>query len=115
MSDNYTITDGDRRIVRNAIQILENDGWTQNAYKNYSGSYCAIGALTAAWGGDVPMIADDGYSGDIQLTESSGLAQEIANALRDSGAIDQWEMIPDWNDAPERTQDDVISVLSQFA
>ena len=108
-------TSDERTIVRRAIEILQTDGWTQDAYRNGAGQYCAIGALTAARGGTVTRGGDGGWNTDVQLTEHSPLARKIEFLLRSAHELEDWEFIPDWNDHPETTAEQVIATLELFA
>lgn len=66
---------------------LEKHGWTQGTYGNEDGECCILGAMNRVY--DI-----DAYT---------NLADAIQDRIKDG--------IVAWNDAPERTKDDVIGVL----
>lgn len=89
-------------ILEKAAKLIERRGWTQGAYDRSSQhgvSYCALGACFAARSNaDVGAINDR-------------LAQAVAAALgfQDPGEVARW------NDAPERTQPEVVVKLREAA
>ena len=111
------INDEDRAVVRKAIDILQTEGWTKGYYRDNFG-YCAIGALTAAWGGEAPTISDEGWCPDIRLTERSNLVRAMdARAAQLQHKTDpDWSYcgIADFND-DAKTVDEVIDLLMEFA
>ena len=108
------ITEKDKQILRKAIDILDTNGWTTGNYASDSGQYCAVGALTAAAGGEVPAPGDQGWHEDIQNMENSTLVIAIQDTLRSRGAIDKWDFLPDWNDRTGRTKEEVIELFTSF-
>ena len=68
-------------------------GWCQHALQNDQGEYCLLGAAKQ-WGGSFTK-------------EYSQFTLGIYNQLRAIGAIDE---ITGWNNAPERTQAEVVAL-----
>lgn len=85
-----------------AAEVIETRGWCQGAHSNSRGQVCALGALAA-------VVGRDPY--DDPLTD------EEAAALRAMGFKSHYgpelEPIWKWNDAPDRTKEEVIAKLRE--
>ncbi len=80
-------------VARKAADLLERDGWCQGKFRN-SGAHCVVAALTAV----------DDWSAPEQAA--------VRRRLRVHAGT---EWLVNWNDAPERTADEVIALLRQVA
>lgn len=80
------------QVLFKAAKIIERDGWNQGWYINDQGCVCAYGAIRKAICND----ATD-YVGHVE-------ARIFCEFL-------QIETIAEWNDAPERTVEEVIDAL----
>lgn len=101
-------------ILCGAVDVIREHGWTQRTLGDEAGAVCLIGALNVVvWG--VPDLTDGGGS------------YGFRRRLGDSGYQARWELfeaaqgkvvevlgtwfIPDWNDDPGRTVEEVIQAL----
>lgn len=80
-------------VLFKAAQIIERDGWCQNDYKN-GNCLCPLGAIRVACGHQANK-------------ENSEVTQPTCEFLRDFLDKPVWC----WNDAPERTAEEVIDAL----
>ncbi len=87
-----------RQMLLDAADLLERDGWCQQAYQDGDGHHCALGAL-------------DAVVGMAELKTIDWVAFSKANE-RLFGAVGQ---ITHWNDARGRTAEEVISTLRKIA
>jgi hypothetical protein len=91
-----------RERIRKAANLIETRGWTQHVMARdaagkptarfndpLAASYCTLGAINAVGGG----------------------IEEVWLLERETGIRD----IPNWNDDPERTKEDVVAVLRKVA
>ena len=83
----------ERQALLDAADYIEEHGWCQYEPANRKGAVCAVGALMAV--SSSPSIKLD--------------AIELVKLV-----IGQWH-IPNWNDAPERTKEEVVSALRAAA
>jgi hypothetical protein len=84
-------------VLERAANLIEPEGaWTKEDYVGPSGTcWCVLGAIKRA--GD--------FANDLN---------PAAEALRAALGVG-YGGIPDWNDAPERTQDEVVAKLREAA
>lgn len=82
-------------VLREAARILMRDGWTQKTTRNADGQRCVAGALRDAMGLQTPQ--------SVRYEAERTLALFVGTA------------ITTWNDAPERTAEDVILALKRAA
>lgn len=93
-------------LLEDAADDIERCGWTQREYVRVDGTRCLVGALQQ-------VVNALGTSSVIYLVAVSLLAQRIG----DSGwavvndAIDLESIVTTWNDAPGRTQQQVLDLL----
>ncbi len=85
-------------VFRDAVTCLRLDGWCQHALTKH-GSHCVIGALRAA--ADGPLTYVDGHPACQLFVQAHNLLQELLHVDR----------LADWNDAPGRTLEDVVTAL----
>lgn len=90
-------------VLREAAQILMRDGWIQGQEQNERGEKCAVGAIVAASFDDAGIRATHLFV--------SWLAKQGYGAASARGIL----IAMGWNDAPERTAEDVILALKQCA
>ncbi|QTF81819.1 hypothetical protein SEA_GUEY18_34 [Gordonia phage Guey18] len=96
------MSENDSEVFDAAADILEKDGWSQGKLHQPDGSHCALGALAVA---SETKVCDE----TITLNERwPRLYSKLAHYL------DSWD-IPDWNDYPERTAQEVIDALRGLA
>ena len=90
-------------VLREAARILMRDGWIQGALHGDNGAgHCAIGATCAA---------RDELGLSFTLSDSAGFML-FRWLLREYGPL---RGVAAWNDAPERTAEDVILALKRAA
>lgn len=95
-------------VFRRAAQILQARGHGKGRYEGPGGAVCAIGALMAADGMDPAEDAPE-LGAPRALTAAIWiLSPRIVSTTVDYDPI---ERIADWNDAPERTQAEVVEAL----
>ena len=91
------------KVLNKAADLVTERGLNQNGgYYGVRGEVCTLGALRQAI--DI-----------LRIPSVSGFAEE---AIYEQLATDLGEVAPsvtDWNDAPERTADDVVSLLRRAA
>lgn len=88
-------------IIKSASEIIEKFGWIQEKFGDHNSGFCTMGAIieaTGIWYSTYQQSVVDG------LTE--WLQGEVDYEFRD---------IPSWNDAPERTKEDVTLTLKHYA
>lgn len=99
--------------IRQALEILARRGWTKDAFTDETGRHCLQGALYEAHGVDC--------SGDTQ--RGRPLSEQLAADLRVVNEVIS-EQYPErrggvgvsrFNDHPETTIDDVVTVLEKAA
>lgn len=84
-------------VLLKAADYIDGHGWCQGAIADEEGRVCAVGAITMVTGGlDAPM----GTRLDVELLLYKYLG-EIP--------------VPDWNDRPERTKEQVTAALRSAA
>jgi hypothetical protein len=92
--------------LRAAAQLIRERGWGQGDYVNASGCFCSVGAIRAACG-----IQD--FAGQSKTAPSS--TKPVREALgwlsRSVGRV----LMAGWNDAPDRTVDDVLAAFDRAA
>jgi hypothetical protein len=97
------------QVLMHAADLIEQHGHRKGEFRDMHGRYCAYGALRDAAG-----IVADGAVSNLDYNGGKWLAFRSArHALehhlsRESGGT--WS-ISRWNDAPERTTDEVIAAL----
>jgi hypothetical protein len=87
--------------ILRAADLLETKGWIQGKFQSFLG-FCAIGALRCATNNEV---------GD----QNSARYVQAKTALREAIGISHSISVPEWNDAPERTQKEVVSAFRRAA
>ena len=87
-----------RGILLRSAELLEQNGWCQGAFMQ-SGRMCAAGAMMQA-----ETEQDDHWTASGYHEAQIAMAETI-------GAVS----IPFWNDAPERTAEDVILAFKRAA
>lgn len=92
-----------RQALQRAAEIIQTRGLHKHSMGRYGEPRCAAGALAEACGD----------TGSGLTAKGRDLFLEAREALRRSSGLTG--LIADWNDAPERTADDVIKALQQAA
>ncbi len=97
------------RRVYDALARLLSDGWIKGSVGvEVNGPCCAWGALY--W--ECNRVAGCDSVRDIDLSHRA--AQEILTTLNRSGAeLGWWASLTGWNDAPERTFEDVVEAFER--
>lgn len=83
-----------RLVLLIAASLVEHHGWTQRQSRTGSGALCPVAAIAAA------------AAGDKTVEHEAHLALERWVIWHT-----QFDTVPEWNDAPERTKDEVLSAL----
>ena len=94
-------------VLRKGRKLIETCGWTQGEYRDNQGRMCALGSLRAASNALESQGELDDDSGTVYLDAVDAL-REVVNI---GGDLRQYTPIPDWNDAPDRTKDEVLNAL----
>jgi hypothetical protein len=97
-------TDNDRDIFLKAIDVLEERGWTQGTMEDGEGRVCLVGALRVALSGRPRTNKSVGP----RVTELT----RTAFGLQTGGS---WVSALIWNDAPERSYEEVVLCLKRAA
>jgi hypothetical protein len=100
-------------ILADARGLIEKDGWQQGATEAVS-RWCASTALEGAWLKTSYSIVDFNYARDA-LSRTIGVSYEPA---KEDGAeapdVPYWGAnFVEWNDAPGRTEDEVLDAFSE--
>lgn len=85
-------------VLLKAADTLAERGWCQGGLSDAQGRYCAIGAIR--------KVTNWSLGKD---------ARSAVHRLMDHIETDQYYGIADWNDAPERTAEDVILAMKRAA
>jgi hypothetical protein len=85
--------------LRAAAEVLRRDGWTRDTFTDDDGCHCVAGAVGVVTG---ETYIDRWREAIVTLAVSRGLAPWPLSVYR-------------WNDAPERTADEVIAALEAAA
>lgn len=103
------------QVFRRAVELIDENGWTQGMYRSSSGCLCATGALAVALGGEIRR-PDEDVDEDALFTDRA--AEELwSKACRRAGRAVGGNIgdIVDWNDKPGRTVDEVKELLLWLA
>jgi hypothetical protein len=94
--------------LRAAAEVLRRDGWTQGDLGTCDGPKCAVGAAY--------YVASDGAEVVYEFFRSDAVrrAEQIADLVADEIGVERSEL-PNWNDEPGRTADEVIAALEAAA
>lgn len=98
------MTAADRRTttsqtLRHALALLERDGWCKVLARDAEGRRCTLGAINAALGRDEGADVTDGVRAAVR-------------ALRVCGeGTPHRRLLVDWNDAEDRTEDEVLEAF----
>jgi len=99
MTDHNEVAD----VLDGAADVIERDGWHQGHYYIPGEGVCAIGAFAQATGLRHPDIEDRGFGPRRALAGHLGFDPDYAGP------------IIRWNDAPERTKQEVLDALRKAA
>ena len=88
------------KYFKAAAQILRKNGHCKNHAHNSDGQFCLVGAIAEA-------VNSINASGHVINIMSISLAQSMSHLSQFSGIAN----LTNWNDAPDRTADDVINLL----
>jgi hypothetical protein len=90
-------------VLRSAAELIRRRGHCQNRYEASDGSLCVIGAVsTAATGAALPPLF--GAPDDVYNKAISAIVEHMS----------MWS-IPEWNDRPGRTPNEVATMLDEVA
>ncbi|MFE4355122.1 hypothetical protein [Kitasatospora sp. NPDC056800] len=96
-------------IFEKAAEIIERDGLAKGVYKDTEGCHCTLGAINAA--------LDNGFTGVGDPNGGPNIAQEgfaqwapYVDHLN-SLVPKEYGDVPEWNDEPERTKEEVAAFL----
>jgi hypothetical protein len=100
----------DPEIFEKAAEILEQRGWCQNSMENAAGALCYSGALRVAAMGSLTAKPWNDTLNQVSLRQWYEFNRAYCwaeNVLNDS--------IPEWNDVPGRTMEEVIDHMKMMA
>lgn len=90
-------------VLDRAADRIEPEGaWGQGEYKSIAGRFCVLGALAYVAG----VNPNDPWTGHLASDARYELAEVLPVACHE---------VSDWNDAPERTQPEVVAKLREAA
>lgn len=92
------------QVLEEAAELIEqgfNKGWYSN---NEQTAFCTVGALN--------KVTDERFHSAVSV---GGWHHPAIDALTSFLDLPSKEFIPDWNDKPERTQEEVIDVMITVA
>jgi hypothetical protein len=95
--------------LRAAAEVLRRDGWRQDSYGSFAGCKCLYGAIHY-------VVSDGNHMTDAELSaKEEERADTVARRVMDVIDVHGWLELLDWNDAPDRTADEVIAALESAA
>lgn len=94
-------------VYERAVEAIRERGWCQHALEASNGAVCLLGAYAAAAG----LYNDRGELRYPAPDEERALAK----AIRSAGFEWRSGSVEPWNDAPDRTVEDVLLVLKHAA
>lgn len=100
-------------ILDKAADYIDTHGWNQGDYENEDGGVCLAGAV---WKVMLPNSRPfkyhsyDEYHSDTAVNVLRKVDQHITKVNRA-----EWPSVPEFNDAPERTQGEVTDLLRTVA
>lgn len=112
------------KVLRRSAELLGERGWCQGQLENSQGQVCAMGAFEWAANELFPTIRlEDGPDAYFaSLDDRQDLARDAIDALTevldltpDPDSVYGDNPIPDWNDAKDRTVEDVILAFKRAA
>lgn len=102
------------RILERAGELIKENGWQQGAIEHIS-QYCALTAMESAWSELRASLVDFNYARDA-ISTVIGVSREPIELANDTLDIPYWgRHLMEWNDAPGRTENEVISTLTNAA
>lgn len=93
-------------VLEAAAKYLEEHGWTQDVFVTYDGCACAVGAIRLAAGGGR-------HEDDETHIQTNYLSSTATAAV--SKRLAPVSSLLSWNDEPDRTADEVITLLREVA
>ncbi len=107
-------------LLRKAADIIEREGHAKGELRDPQGRHCATGAV---------MAAERPGSYDIFEERLEALTSDVINAVKAVGryldpnppvdvneyTMMHWPMVVNWNNAPERTAEEVVDTLRTVA
>ncbi len=94
------------KVLSEAADLIERDGWCQETYEDYRGRRCMDGALIAVMGDTHVKL------NDVEAALSAHLPQVTSIHV---AAPHAWAPVIAWNDAEGRTQEEVVAKLREVA
>ncbi|QTF81818.1 hypothetical protein SEA_GUEY18_33 [Gordonia phage Guey18] len=94
----------DAELFDHVADILERDGWCQHE-AHYEGSHCALGALEVA--------AKETYGTGCYLGHYPRVYKKVTEFIVGNGNV--WSDVPEWNDASNRTAQEVVDKYRELA
>jgi hypothetical protein len=104
-----------KEVLTQAADFIETQGWFQGGYEDWKnpGCYCVDGALRKAAFGDPDETACE--SNVRLMPVEAALADVINPGWRESRDDYPFFHVVCWNDAPERTREEVVAALREAA
>lgn len=104
-------------ILAEAADYIAEHGWTQGDYRDdATGGVCALGAIWSTRDGILTVDEDDGRHKFLASIDVCDKALVLLSQHLNVGPPGAWGAhVPNWNDQPERTAEDVILALKGAA
>lgn len=109
-------------VVHKAIDILQTEGWCQNAYEDEAGRHCMTGALAEALGFEMQKhtLGNKGQTIQEVIMERNypvwvSLIKELGSVARSVSGAAETVAITDWNDEVAETVEDALLPMKQLA
>ena len=90
-------------VLARAVEVIETKGWHQGDFDNDEGCVCVWGAINIAMGG---CASDAGCVGD-----GDESALHFLGTVLQGNENKYLSSVVDFNDAPGRTQEEVVAML----
>lgn len=101
------------RVLRGAAQLIREFGLAKRTQEDHQGRVCFHGAISKAATGS-SRACDRPLAAEAQAVAGEYLKRLGAKGIRDTSVAYKYICV-DWNNAPERTAEEVISALEGAA
>jgi hypothetical protein len=101
----------DPKVYDDAASLIETRGLAKRAYVDAQGCLCTLGAINAALGN--PFTDEDSPEPGIASEAFHSWITYASHAME--SVPDDYDDIPEWNDDPDRTPEEVIAFLRKLA
>jgi len=107
------MSDRNIAILTRARDMVKN-GWLQNkGYDQLTGKMCAGHAVCQATKLELEGVLPQGWIASCDVQAEAEAASMLLLLAAEELTLHHWESIPQWNDAPWRTLDEVVDTFDR--